>query len=462
MKQDIMTMPKTITLTIEVEDDFDSFNDLETFVDQEKDAGKAYVFWQKLKKELCEKLASNNAAVVSDSPCCPKCGHAESIAKGQKERKLKTIFGDVSIQQPRRQCKKCNSYFFPLGAWLDNEGNVTSQLKEVATLCAASWPYEVASRTLERLTGASVCAKEIQLLTEQIACEAKEDETEGYIEALSTTTNMAMEQLNSTSQSAETPEGKRKRVYSRQGKPFLLSFDGIYVHSWEKLRGIEGKVGIIFADGEHEKTEISKGRNLFLNKEYIASFETSETLAQKAYAVVWNNNFIAEEMIMLGDGARWIPKIRDNYFPQARYILDWWHLKENVKRCLRDTVENQKIRWRKAKQVLSLLWRGRWREALKVLDQLIIQTKDGQKQVSALRKYLLNNAEGIIDYKAFKQAGYYISSCVVEKTAYIIVARRQKHQGMIWTRKGADAIAVLRTIVLNGKWDSYWQENRVA
>jgi len=77
-------------------------------------------------------------------------------------------------------------------------------------------------------------------------------------------------------------------------------------------------------------------------------------------------------------------------------------------------------------------------------------------------QYIHNNASGIVDYKAFKQAGYYISSSVVEKTADIIVARRQKHQGMIWSRKGADAIAVLRTVVLNETWDSYWQEKRAA
>lgn len=434
-------MPKKITLTIEVDDDFDSFNDLETFVNQEG---------QKLKQELCKQLVSNHAS--SDSPSCTKCGHAESIAKGHKPRKLKTIFGEISIQQPRRQCKKCRSYFFPMGAWLGNDDNVTPQLKEVATLCAASWPYEVASSTLQRLTGASICAKEIQLLTEQVACEAKEEEKAEYGEAIATTTKIAMEQLNSTS--VEMPEGNKKRVY--------LGFDGIYVHGRNKIAGIEGKVGIIFADGEHDKTEISKGRNLLLTKEYIASFETSRDLARKAYAVVWNHDFLAQEMIVLGDGATWIRKIRDDYFPQARYVLDWWHLKENVKRCLRDTVNNRRKRWRLGKQLLSLLWRGRWGAALKVLDQMLIQQKSSQDKVLALRKYIRNNTGGIIDYKAIRQAGYYISSSVVEKAADIIVARRQKHQGMIWSRKGADAIAVLRTIVLNEKWDEYWQERRAA
>jgi hypothetical protein len=106
-----------------------------------------------------------------------------------------------------------------------------------------------------------------------------------------------------------------------------------------------------------------------------------------------------------------------------------------------------------------LLWEGKWKAALRVLDQLSIERRNGQNQeVLELRKYINNNASGIVDYKAFKQAGYYISVSVVEKTADIVVARRQKHQGMIWSREGADAIAVLRTIVLNEDWDSYWHK----
>jgi predicted nucleic-acid-binding Zn-ribbon protein len=97
-------MPKKITLTLEVPDNFDSFSELETFVNHQG---------QKLKQELCEKLAQDSA--TEDSSSCPKCGNEESIAKGHKPRKMKTIFGDVELKQHRRQCKNCASYFFLTG-----------------------------------------------------------------------------------------------------------------------------------------------------------------------------------------------------------------------------------------------------------------------------------------------------------------------------------------------------------
>ena len=104
-------MPKTITFTFEVEDNFDSFSDLETFVNHQG---------QKLKQELCEKLVQDSA--TEDLSSCPQCGYHESIAKGQKPRKLKTVFGDVEVNRFRRQCPKCKSYFFLIGRGFLSKG----------------------------------------------------------------------------------------------------------------------------------------------------------------------------------------------------------------------------------------------------------------------------------------------------------------------------------------------------
>ena len=43
----------------------------------------------------------------------------------------------------------------------------------------------------------------------------------------------------------------------------------------------------------------------------------------------------------------------------------------------------------------------------------------------------------------------------------LIVARRQNHQGMHWSEQTSDALAALRTLMLNGGWDLYWQKHQV-
>jgi hypothetical protein len=43
---------------------------------------------------------------------------------------------------------------------------------------------------------------------------------------------------------------------------------------------------------------------------------------------------------------------------------------------------------------------------------------------------------------------------------HLIVARRQKHQGMHWSEQTSDSLAALRTLMLNGGWDLYWQKHQ--
>ena len=41
------------------------------------------------------------------------------------------------------------------------------------------------------------------------------------------------------------------------------------------------------------------------------------------------------------------------------------------------------------------------------------------------------------------------------------VARRQKNRGMQWSAATSDGLAALRTLMLNGGWERYWQRREV-
>jgi hypothetical protein len=55
----------------------------------------------------------------------------------------------------------------------------------------------------------------------------------------------------------------------------------------------------------------------------------------------------------------------------------------------------------------------------------------------------------------------YIGSGQVEKANDLIVARRQKGRGMQWSWDTSDALAALRTLMLNQGWEQYWQRRQV-
>jgi len=55
----------------------------------------------------------------------------------------------------------------------------------------------------------------------------------------------------------------------------------------------------------------------------------------------------------------------------------------------------------------------------------------------------------------------YIGSGHTEKLNDLLVARRQKGQGRHWSQETSDALAALRTLLLNGGWVHYWQYRQV-
>ncbi len=68
----------------------------------------------------------------------------------------------------------------------------------------------------------------------------------------------------------------------------------------------------------------------------------------------------------------------------------------------------------------------------------------------------------IVNYRAKKEAGYFISSVFAEKAIDILVCRRQKLRGMNWSRDGADNVLSLRELILNEEWENHWQTQMAA
>jgi len=177
-----------------------------------------------------------------------------------------------------------------------------------------------------------------------------------------------------------------------------------------------------------------------------------------------------EEVILLGDGARWIRALHTQAFRRARYILDWYHLKEKVSQAFRLTFpENSDLRRPLRKQIIDGLWTGEKEQALDLLEEIreellgeglqaLVQQREG---LQVLIAYIRNNWAGIVAYRQMHKQGYLVASSLVEKAADVVVAKRQKkRQGMHWSHLGAEGVSGLRTLWLNEDWDPYWKQRR--
>jgi mRNA-degrading endonuclease YafQ of YafQ-DinJ toxin-antitoxin module len=169
------------------------------------------------------------------------------------------------------------------------------------------------------------------------------------------------------------------------------------------------------------------------------------------------------KITLLGDGARWIINFFQDRLASwslATLIWDWYHC---CKKCYDLTsmiCRGQKAKQELVNQLLKHLWRGQVQETLDILEEYRPQTKNVEK-LDMLINYIKARRAHIPNYHEHRLQRHYIGSAHVEKGNDLLVARRQKNQGMHWRMKTSDALTALQTLLLNGGWDLYWQKRQV-
>ena len=84
-----------------------------------------------------------------------------------------------------------------------------------------------------------------------------------------------------------------------------------------------------------------------------------------------------------------------------------------------------------------------------------------EAKLDELIGYLQARQVWIPNYRQRRIEQKYIGSGHVEKANDVLVARRQKNRGMQWSAATSDGLAALRTLMVNGGWERYWQQHEV-
>ena len=86
---------------------------------------------------------------------------------------------------------------------------------------------------------------------------------------------------------------------------------------------------------------------------------------------------------------------------------------------------------------------------------------DLAQEVLKEAEYFATNAERM-RYPEFREKGLFVGSGVVEAGCKSVIGSRLKRAGMFWTVRGANAIIALRCCRINGRFEDYWEQDRVA
>ena len=170
-------------------------------------------------------------------------------------------------------------------------------------------------------------------------------------------------------------------------------------------------------------------------------------------------------LIFFTDGAKDLRKsITEMFsFRQVKVILDWYHLMERCKTCLSMSVKGRKEQRNQILESLRpYLWVGNVSGAIDFLKNLDPKELRPQNRVEELCRYLEDRREQIPCYALRHELGLRISSNHVEKANDLVVAKRQKNNGMSWSNTGSGALAQISALFLNHDAHNWIHENSIS
>ncbi len=186
------------------------------------------------------------------------------------------------------------------------------------------------------------------------------------------------------------------------------------------------------------------------------------TFLQQLLVVVLLALAAHRSLLLIADGARWIRTFFSEallQIPSKTMILDWHHLYQKCLEASSRICRGKVARAQFLRRLYRRLWQGDVAAASALLEAYRPQAKD-ERMLESLIAYLQAREAWIPNYRQRRINQHSIGSGHVEKANDLIVARRQKGRGMQWSLETSDALAALRTLLLNGGWERYWQQRQ--
>ena len=202
-----------------------------------------------------------------------------------------------------------------------------------------------------------------------------------------------------------------------------------------RIRLYDNKLG----DMDHE----------LLDREYIGYIGSCEEFKYHFLALAKRNGCdFCSEVVILSDGASWIHKMVEEYFPKAMHILDLYHVKEKVGDFLTTVTGEEKPPL--ADEVCNLIEDGEIDKALALLEPY--EDRKLPQGISNAYTYISNNRDRM-NYLLYKKLGYFIGSGAIESGNKTFMQDRLKGHGMQWLTESAQRMLALRAKLLSGKWE---------
>lgn len=375
------------------------------------------------------KLAMSEMIAVDDSELlCVACecgGIAPS--RESRSRSIVTMAGTHRVSRRRYRCERCGRWIVPRDVGLGiGSGNYSVGVVALTAEVSAGFAFEAGEDFLARRFGLDLCYKQVQRLAERtgaVVCEREYDLALGVV-----SDEIAL-------------------VCQEQPEMLTISADGVMVHS----------------DGAWTEMKCAS----FLSEEYgrstIATMEACEKFGELLYLEAVRRGLLrAGKVVFVADGAVWIWNLVSHHFPDAVEIVDWYHAAQHlweVANAWYGKGSKKAKKWVKSNK--ARLMEDGVDRVVSSIKQWKPETEDHIKIKRENLHYFTTNANRML-YATYKLNGYYIGSGSVESACKQYGPGRLKGPGMRWKKTGIEAIAHLRSAVLNRRTPAIMEAAKIA
>lgn len=229
----------------------------------------------------------------------------------------------------------------------------------------------------------------------------------------------------------DCPEEKKKVKY------LYIDADEDHVSVIGKRR-TEQKLVYVYEGIAHNETENKRE----LVAPYYMTGVSGTELFREAYEYIRNNYDLNElkRIYVQGDGANWI-KAGVNIIPYSRYVLDKYHMKQQIRKC---AGPDEELRDRLGDALMG----GDVDELDVVMNDVLDGAKEEKKEeIIKNFKYFYDRFDGI---KAYSDSDEYLVGCSAEGHVSHLLSARLSSRPLTWSVLGSDNMAKFRVCIKNG------------
>lgn len=181
-------------------------------------------------------------------------------------------------------------------------------------------------------------------------------------------------------------------------------------------------------------------------------------------AFLLHNQLLGQTFVFFVDGHTLYSSVLEyfSWYTNKSIILDWYHLHKKCKELLSMALNGRDIRNAVLQNLTPLLWHGLVDQAIAYLKSLSEAEIKNEDERLHLMQYLAKNRPMIPVYAVRRELGLRNSSNRGEKANDLLVAERQKHNGMSWSPSGSVALASVTALKHNREYHKWFRERKIA